>query len=72
MKVLIIVFLIINLLNLLIRIQAILNGLNGTSSRWKVYPGGSYHYGPSILIDNNENHTIHMWTCSPGTGSMEW
>ncbi|CAF2521476.1 unnamed protein product [Rotaria sp. Silwood2] len=72
MKVLIIVFLIINLLNLLIRIQAILNGLNGTSSRWQVYPGGSYHYGPSILIDNNENRTIHMWTCSPGTGSMEW
>lgn len=32
---------------------------------WQVYPDGSYHYGPSILVDTDG--TIHMWTCSPGT-----
>jgi hypothetical protein len=31
---------------------------------WQVYPGGGYHYGPSIIIDASK--TIHMWTCSPG------
>ncbi len=36
------------------------------TSGWQVYPGGSYHYGPSILIDTDQS--IHMWTCSPGTG----
>ncbi|UJR29221.1 hypothetical protein I4U23_010435 [Adineta vaga] len=54
------------------RIQAILNGLNGTSSGWQVYPNGSYHYGPSIMIDDSKNNLIHMWTCSPGTGSTQW
>lgn len=36
------------------------------TSGWQVYPGGSYHYGPSVLIDTDAS--IHMWTCSPGTG----
>lgn len=36
------------------------------TSGWQVYPGGSYHYGPSILIDTDSS--VHMWTCSPGTG----
>ncbi len=67
-----IVIILLNLLNTLIRTQAILNGLNGTSSGWQVYPGGSYHYGPSIMIDDNEHGLIHMWTCSPGTGSTQW
>lgn len=35
------------------------------TSGWQVYPGGSYHYGPSILVDTDGS--IHMWTCSPGT-----
>jgi hypothetical protein len=72
MKKWMIIFLIVNLLDILVRIEAILNGLNGTSSGWQVYPGGSYHYGPSVLIDDNEDGLIHMWTCSPGTGSTEW
>ncbi len=33
---------------------------------WQIYAGGTYHYGPSILIDTDSS--IHMWTCSPGTG----
>jgi hypothetical protein len=72
MKGLVIIFLIINLLNQLIGIEAILNGLNGTSSGLQVYPGGTYHYGPSILIDDNDDGLIHMWTCSQGTGSTQW
>jgi hypothetical protein len=58
--------------NIFIRIQGILNSLNGTSFGWQVYPGGSYHYGPSILIDDSADGVIHMWTCSPGTGASEW
>jgi hypothetical protein len=38
--------------------------LRGTSG-WQVYPGGTYHYGPSIIIDTDQS--IHMWTCAPGT-----
>ncbi|CAF1266703.1 unnamed protein product [Adineta ricciae] len=57
---------------LYIRTQAILNGLNGTSSGWQIYPGDTYHYGPSILIDENKDNLIHMWTCSQGTGSTQW
>ncbi len=38
-------------------------GLQSTTG-WQVYPDGSYHYGPSILV---EGGTIHMWTCSPGS-----
>jgi hypothetical protein len=71
MKLVIIIFL-INLFDVWTITGAILNSLNGTSSGWQVYPGGSYHYGPSILIDDNEDGLIHMWTCSPGTGSTEW
>jgi hypothetical protein len=56
----VIIFLIINLLNQLIGIEAILNGLNSTSSGLQVYPGGTYHYGPSILIDDNDDGVIHM------------
>ncbi|CAF3986078.1 unnamed protein product [Rotaria sordida] len=41
-------------------------------SGWQVYRGGSYHYDPSILINNNQDCLIHMWTCSPGTGSTQW
>lgn len=52
------------------RIQAVLYGLNAVDSGWQVYPGGSYHYGPTILID--DNGFIHMWTCSPGTGASDW
>lgn len=33
---------------------------------WQVYPDGSYHYGPSILVESDG--TIRMYTCSPGTG----
>lgn len=36
------------------------------TSGWQIYPGGGYHYGPSILVDTD--HGIHMWTCSPGSG----
>ena len=50
---------------------AILYGLNGTSAGWQVYPNGSYHYGPTIIIEENDNSVIHMWTCSPGKGVTE-
>ena len=52
------------------RIESVLYGLNGVDDGWQVYPGGSYHYGPTILID--DSGFIHMWTCSPGTGASEW
>jgi hypothetical protein len=67
-----VVILILCISYLFINTQAVLNGLNGTSPGWQVYPGGSYHYGPSIMVDDDESGTIHMWTCSPGTGSSEW
>ncbi|HEX7663842.1 MAG TPA: discoidin domain-containing protein [Polyangiaceae bacterium] len=35
------------------------------STGWQVYPDGSYHYGPSILVESDG--TIRMYTCSPGT-----
>jgi hypothetical protein len=63
------IIILLYLSNIFTRTQAILYGLNGTSSGWQVYPGGSYHYGPSIII---EDSVIHMWTCSVGTGSTEW
>ena len=36
----------------------------GATPGWQIYAGGSYRYGPSILIDADQS--IHMWTCSPG------
>jgi hypothetical protein len=38
-------------------------GLQATSG-WQIYAGGSYRYGPSIIVD--ESGTAHMWTSSPG------
>ena len=35
-------------------------------SGWQIYPAGGYHYGPSIIIDADK--TVHMWTCSQGSG----
>ena len=64
------IFLAINVLTLWTTTEGTLNGLNGTSSGWQVYPGGSYHYGPTIMIEDNT--TIHMWTCTPGTGPLAW
>ena len=73
MERLVALFLAINLLGLWPTTQAILNGLNGTSPGWQIYPAGSYHYGPTIMIESNgDNDIIHMWTCTPGTGSSAW
>jgi hypothetical protein len=38
-------------------------GLQATSG-WQIYAGGSYRYGPSIIVD--DSGTTHMWTSSPG------
>lgn len=35
-------------------------------SGWQIFTGGTYRYGPSIVIDGG---TVHMWTCSPGTNN---
>lgn len=42
-------------------------GLRATSG-WPIFDasGGGYRYGPSIVIDTDKS--IHMWTCSPGSG----
>lgn len=65
-------FVLILILGLSCGVEAVLNGLNGTKAGWQVYRGGSYHYGPTIIVDENEAGLIHMWTCSPGTGPSAW
>lgn len=46
--------------------------LNNTSSGWQDYLDVGYHYNSSILIDANETHVIHKWTCELGTGWTQW
>ncbi len=50
--------------------------LGSTSEGWNIYDPTSeqgtanYRYGPSMIL--NEDNSIDMWTCSPGSGDHVW